>query len=107
MEKARKEYDAYVEDRFRQRTASVLPEEERQVCFTAVMREKVLKTQYIDTFWICESSFTTDKNLYTHKIVEKKIIKKKKVHVLIDVKKTYLQNISAKRNQKLSILVPF
>lgn len=30
MDKAKKEYDAYVEDRFRQRTASVLPEEERQ-----------------------------------------------------------------------------
>ena len=31
MDRARAEYDAYVEDRFRQRTASILPEEERQV----------------------------------------------------------------------------
>ena len=31
MDKAQKEYDAYVEDRFRQKTASILPEEERQV----------------------------------------------------------------------------
>ena len=31
MDRAQKEYDAYVEDRFRQKTASILPEEERQV----------------------------------------------------------------------------
>lgn len=30
MEKARAEYDAYVEDRFRQKTATMLPEEDRQ-----------------------------------------------------------------------------
>ena len=31
MDKAKAQYDAYVEERFRQKTASVLPEEERQV----------------------------------------------------------------------------